>query len=214
LQQLPSNLATGSKEKLQGLLRQLNRVFQEAAERLRLFAADSRAGKSKGTSASKAKTDVDTANPNPRSPDDDPNLKKTPANDSTAAKNLLPTSNGKWDGPSGESGWISDKPEILAITKGEPIPFTNQRPDFSKWSVDDIVMEPGELNGDHPHDRRAAIKKFIQRGKWKNMDEAIEWLNERSLAIHHAENNKIEMIPLELNKLTHTGAAADFRRQK
>jgi hypothetical protein len=125
----------------------------------------------------------------------------------------LPTSNGKWDGPSGESGWISDKPEILAITKGEPIPFTNQRPDFSKWSVDDIVMEPGELNGDPSHDRRLAINKFIKRGKWKNTDEADQWLRDNRIAIHHAGSYKMQLIPRDLNLLKHTGEAADLRRK-
>jgi hypothetical protein len=123
----------------------------------------------------------------------------------------LPTSNGKWAGPEGESGWISDKPEVIAITKGEPIPYKNQRPNFSKWAVDEISMEPGELNGEHKHDRRVAINKFIRKGKWETTSEADQWLRDNRMSIHHAGNHKMQLIPKDLNDVKHTGEAADLR---
>src|SRR5262249_42944156 len=44
----------------------------------------------------------------------------------------LPVSHGRWSGTRGESLWYSDRPEVIAITGGEGVPYRNGYPVFSK----------------------------------------------------------------------------------
>jgi hypothetical protein len=195
------------------LFARMKGVFNDAAERLRLFAKRKEPTKPSQPAAAPTSPDVNTPAA-PPTPDRPPGRPAGEPPSSSSRKTLLPTSNGKWDGPKGESGWISDKPEILAITKGEPIPYKNQRPDFSEWVVEEIEFEPGELTGDHGKDRTSALAKLVAAGRFKSRDEAKQWLLNENLAIHHETTTKMQLIPKPLNDLKHTGSASDLRNQK
>jgi hypothetical protein len=64
-------------------------------------------------------------------------------------KGRLPKTKREWvEGTPGNGLWKSNKPEVNAITNNEPIPFTNGRPDFSKWKVGDDLKVDGMTGAD------------------------------------------------------------------
>lgn len=127
----------------------------------------------------------------------------------------LPT-NGQWTGEPGNSGWFSDDPEVQAITQGEPIPFRDGRADFTKWSKLSVNFRPGELTGIWEQDYRTALKALDASGNpdIQAAGSAQDFLNENGLAVHHATDTCIQLVPSALNRLIpHIGGAADLRYQ-
>jgi hypothetical protein len=198
---------------ISSLFARMKSVFEDAAERLRIFAKGKQPAKPRQPSAAPTSPDVNTPAA-PPTPDKSPDRPSAEPPTSSSRKNLLPKSNGKWDGPEGESGWLSDNPEVLAITKGKPVPFRNQRPVFTEWAVEEIDFEPGELTGDHGKDRRKALARLVSAGKFRSTDDVNAWLRSRDLTIHHHTETKMQVIPAPLNKLSHTGSASHLRNQK
>ncbi|MEM6295413.1 MAG: RHS repeat-associated core domain-containing protein [Myxococcota bacterium] len=129
------------------------------------------------------------------------------------AVNRLPRSNGRWQGLPGDGKWYSTNPEVLKVTKGEPIVFKNGRPDFSPWAVDTLPFEPGVLTGKKSDFGKVYAKMAAERKDLKNAKAAQEWLKQNNLTPHHKTETVIELIPTPLHGNTaHTGAAADLRR--
>ena len=63
----------------------------------------------------------------------------------TSARARLPR-NGHWTDPTkpGNSGWMSNDPQVNAITGGQPIQFVNGRPDLTPWSKMSVNFQPGD----------------------------------------------------------------------
>ncbi|MCR4387004.1 MULTISPECIES: T7SS effector LXG polymorphic toxin [Bacillus amyloliquefaciens group] len=124
----------------------------------------------------------------------------------------LPRNHGKWEGTPGNGKWHSDRPDVNAVTKGEPVTFIDGRPIFTPWSKGTIKFKPGELKGtkkDFP-----AVYKRIQKMKgFKTQKEAEKWLKEVvRLTPHHLDNNTIQLIPMDLHgNIPHVGSASDLR---
>ncbi|MBU8803443.1 HNH endonuclease [Bacillus subtilis] len=124
----------------------------------------------------------------------------------------LPRNHGSWEGTPGNGKWYSDKPEVNAVTKGEPVTFIEGRPIFTPWSKGTIKFKPGELKGtkkDFP-----AVYKRIQKMKgFKTQKEAEKWLKEVvRLTPHHLDNTTIQLIPMDLHgNIPHVGSASDLR---
>ncbi|ODB63021.1 T7SS effector LXG polymorphic toxin [Bacillus velezensis] len=124
----------------------------------------------------------------------------------------LPRNHGRWEGTPGNGKWHSDRPDVNAVTKGEPVTFIDGRPIFTPWSKGTIKFKPGELKGtkkDFP-----AVYKRIQKMKgFKTQKEAEKWLKEVvRLTPHHLDNNTIQLIPMDLHgNIPHVGSASDLR---
>ncbi|MCY7902140.1 T7SS effector LXG polymorphic toxin [Bacillus inaquosorum] len=132
--------------------------------------------------------------------------------ESANPRTRLPRNHGRWEGTPGNGKWYSDKPEVNAVTKGEPVTFIDGRPIFTPWSKGTIKFKPGELKGtkkDFP-----AVYKRIQKMKgFKTQKEAEKWLKEVvRLTPHHLDNTTIQLIPMDLHgNIPHVGSASDLR---
>ncbi|MED4659535.1 T7SS effector LXG polymorphic toxin [Bacillus subtilis] len=132
--------------------------------------------------------------------------------ESANPRTRLPRNHGRWEGTPGNGKWYSDKPEVNAVTKGEPVAFIDGRPIFTPWSKGTIKFKPGELKGtkkDFP-----AVYKRIQKMKgFKTQKEAEKWLKEVvRLTPHHLDNTTIQLIPMDLHgNIPHVGSASDLR---
>ncbi|MGG0052761.1 T7SS effector LXG polymorphic toxin [Bacillus atrophaeus] len=132
--------------------------------------------------------------------------------ESANPRTRLPRNHGRWEGTPGNGKWYSDKPEVNAVTKGEPVTFIDGRPIFTPWSKGTIKFKPGELKGtkkDFP-----GVYKRIQKMKgFKTQKEAEKWLKEVvRLTPHHLDNTTIQLIPMDLHgNIPHVGSASDLR---
>jgi hypothetical protein len=133
----------------------------------------------------------------------------------TSPRARLPSAKtGTWQGEIGNSGWLSNNPEVIAITGGTPIPFVDGRPDFTRWSRLSINFEPGELTGYHGADVALTHAALAKSGN-PDVEAAgspAEYLKANGLTPHHATDTCIQLVPEALNRIVqHIGSAADIR---
>jgi filamentous hemagglutinin len=129
----------------------------------------------------------------------------------------IPAADGQWTGEVGNSGWMSSKPEVQAITKGEPVPFKDGYPDFSKWKVAEVEIP--RVTGEYRADFKAADEIFARQRGWlkpngePNRAAAESYRTDNGLTWHHVQNsNRLELVPAKLNnKVPHTGSASQAR---
>jgi hypothetical protein len=129
----------------------------------------------------------------------------------------IPAADGQWTGEVGNSGWMSSKPEVRAITKGEPVPFKDGYPDFSKWKVGEVQLET--VTGIDSVDRAAANKVFAEQRGWlkpngkPNAAASEKYRKDNNLTWHHVQNsNRLELVPKPLNRnIPHSGSASQAR---
>ncbi|VFS51563.1 HNH endonuclease [Budvicia aquatica] len=123
----------------------------------------------------------------------------------------LPRTNGHWEGEPGNGNWYSDLPEVNEVTGGEPIPFKNGRPDFSKWSFSDIEFEPGLLDGSN-RDFSAVYVKVKDAMSLPTNNSARNYLRSKGITPHHLSDTVIQLLPTKLHgKIPHIGSASDMR---
>ncbi|WP_017696905.1 T7SS effector LXG polymorphic toxin [Bacillus subtilis] len=124
----------------------------------------------------------------------------------------LPRTKGRWEGTPGNGKWYSDKPEVNAVTKGEPVVFKDNRPIFTPWAKGTIKFKKGELTGENS-DFAKVYKRIKKMKGFKTQAEAEDWLKYTAkLTPHHLDNNTIQLIPTALHKnVPHIGSASDLR---
>ncbi|MGK9160847.1 T7SS effector LXG polymorphic toxin [Bacillus subtilis] len=124
----------------------------------------------------------------------------------------LPRTKGRWEGTPGNGKWYSDKPEVNAVTKGEPVVFKDNRPIFTPWSKGTIKFKKGELTGENS-DFAKVYKRIKKMKGFKTQAEAEDWLKYTAkLTPHHLDNKTIQLIPTALHKnVPHIGSASDLR---
>jgi len=133
----------------------------------------------------------------------------------SSPRSRLPT-NGRWTGDPGNSGWLSNDPEVQAVTRGEPIRFRDGRADFTKWSRLSLNFRPGALTGIPPKDHTTALQALDASGNpdIHAVGSAEKFLRNNRLAVHHATDTCIQLVPDVLNRrVAHIGSAADIRYQ-
>ncbi|MFF0860063.1 T7SS effector LXG polymorphic toxin, partial [Bacillus velezensis] len=131
---------------------------------------------------------------------------------STNPRTRLPRTKGRWEGTPGNGKWYSDKPEVNAVTKGEPVEFVNNRPIFTPWSKGTIRFKDGELTG-KDSDFALVYKRIKKLKGFKTQGEAEDWLKYTAkLTPHHLDHTTIQLIPTALHKnVPHIGSASDLR---
>jgi filamentous hemagglutinin len=130
----------------------------------------------------------------------------------------IPASEGRWTGEVGNSGWVSSKPEVRAITKGEPVPFKEGFPDFSQWKVGEVKL--AKISGNHKSDFNIADKLYAQQRGWFKPNGEPDLARVRQLRRsegltwhHHQDLTTMELVPRALNNnICHTGGAALAKR--
>ncbi|QHZ46944.1 T7SS effector LXG polymorphic toxin [Bacillus sp. NSP9.1] len=123
----------------------------------------------------------------------------------------LPRNHGRWEGTPGNGKWYSDKPEVIAVTKGEPVVFKDGRPDFTPFSRGKITFEKGELNGGR-EDFSKVYEKIMEVKGFRTKAEAKDWLKEKGLTPHHLDDVTIQLVPTDLHgNIPHIGSASDLR---
>jgi len=128
------------------------------------------------------------------------------------ARTRLPRTGGRWEGEPGNGKWYSDNPEIKEIIGEKPVEFIKGRPDFSPWSKGSFKFKPGELNGDNTNDFGLVYDKIKEIKDFKTQQQAIDWLNEKDVTLHHSSPTEIQLIPTKLHKnVPHIGSASDLR---
>ncbi|WP_411680968.1 HNH endonuclease [Clostridium thailandense] len=126
-------------------------------------------------------------------------------------RSRLPKSKGRWQGERGNGKWYSDKSEANKITGGDPVEFTNGRPNFTPWSKGSLKFKPGQLKGTQ-EDFDLVYEKLKEIKKFKSKNEAQNWLREKGLTPHHKDGTTIELIPTDLHgNVPHIGSASDLR---
>jgi len=123
----------------------------------------------------------------------------------------IPKTDGSWDGTPGNSNWFSDNSKVLAITKGEGVPFKDGLPNFDKWSQGDLKidnMTGGKKDFDLVHEHLKDV------GGLKSKAEAQRFLKQNGLTAHHHPDMKtIQLIPSDLhNNVPHEGGASKLRK--
>jgi DNase/tRNase domain of colicin-like bacteriocin len=131
----------------------------------------------------------------------------------------IPSSSGNWNGKVGESGWLSNKPEVIAVTGGKPVPFKKGFPIFDKWKVGEVKLP--NMKGNHDTDFKNADKLFAKKVGWFKKDgvtpdgKRVEKLRDtQKLTWHHHEDmTTMQLVPADLNnKVSHTGGASFVKR--
>ncbi|WP_178082610.1 RHS repeat-associated core domain-containing protein, partial [Pseudomonas sp. FW126-L8] len=127
----------------------------------------------------------------------------------------LPRNQGRWGadgkGKPGESPWYSDIPEVNEVTKGEPIPFVNGRPDFSQWSKGTVKFKPGVLDGTD-QDFKKVYERLKKDRNLRSANAARLLLRKAELTPHHLDKETIQLIPTGLHgNIPHIGSASDMR---
>jgi YD repeat-containing protein len=121
----------------------------------------------------------------------------------------LPKTNGEWTGVPGDSGWMSSKPSVVAITGSESIPFNKGFPDFSKWAQGEFKFD--NLTGTGKdfglvHDAIAQEFGLGSRTAAQNL------LRQMDLTPHHVQDGvTIQLVPRPLNQIPHIGGASLLR---
>lgn len=118
--------------------------------------------------------------------------------------------NGSWSGGErGKSEWSSTKPEVLEVTKGEPVPYEDGHPRFDKWMKDSIEIEG--MNGSQ-RDMRMADDAYAKKMGFKAGSEVKMWRDEEGLTWHHHEDGKtMQLIPRGVHRISHKGGASMLR---
>ncbi|WP_412677803.1 T7SS effector LXG polymorphic toxin [Bacillus swezeyi] len=123
----------------------------------------------------------------------------------------LPRTHGRWEGVPGNGKWYSDKPKVVAVTKGEPVVFKDGRPDFTPFSRGKITFEKGQLNGGRG-DFTKVYEKIMKVKGFRTKTEAKDWLKEKGLTPHHLDDVTIQLVPTDLHgNVPHIGSASDLR---
>ncbi len=133
----------------------------------------------------------------------------------------IPSSDGEWTGKIGESGWKSNKPEVIAVTGGKEVPFKKGYPVFDEWvrKIDGIKGEIKlpKMKGNHDTDFSDADKLFAKKLGWFKKDgvtldgRRTEQLRETQNLTwhHHQDKTTMQLVPKDLNnKVPHTGGAS------
>jgi hypothetical protein len=123
----------------------------------------------------------------------------------------LPRTQGRWEGKPGNGKWYSTKSKVLKVTKGEPIEFQDNRPNFKPWSEGSLKFKKGELDGTKS-DYNKVYKYMKDNYGFKSNNEAKNWLRENGLTPHHLSDTEIQLVPTDLNNgIPHIGSASDMR---
>lgn len=122
---------------------------------------------------------------------------------------------GHWKNKETMNVWVSDVPEVNAITKGKGIHFVGsgdkKMPDFTPWSRGSVKFAKGALTGDDEHDFNLFYEKLAKRRGWKK-SEARKYVKRNGLTLHHVGCNELQMVPTALHEnVAHTGTASMIR---
>lgn len=127
----------------------------------------------------------------------------------------LPRTEGRWLGERGNSDWQSNRASVNAQTGNQPVPFRNGFPDFSQWSRGEVRL-PNMRGTDA--DFREADRLFARQQRWFQQDgtpdgDRVRVMRERGNMVwhHHQDERRMQLIPRELNRLSHLGGAAMSR---
>jgi DNase/tRNase domain of colicin-like bacteriocin len=130
----------------------------------------------------------------------------------------IPSSDGSWNGKVGESGWLSTKPKVIAVTGGKPVPFKNGFPIFDKWKVGEVKLP--KMKGNHGSDFDEADKLYAKTKGWfkangkEDGGKVALMRKENGLTWHHHEDmTTMQLVPADLNNnISHTGGASFVKR--
>lgn len=127
----------------------------------------------------------------------------------------MPRRHGEWDGTRGNSGWKSDKPEVNEITNGQPVPYRNGYPDYSRWSRGEVKID---MTGKNGVDRARADEVFAKQRGWTKPNgepdtrQAAKYRQQNELVWHHVEDGRtMQLVPKPLNDIPHSGGASIVR---
>ena len=148
-----------------------------------------------------------------------PGKGKPNINPPTPRKPRLPEKDGHWLGDRGNSEWVSNKPDVNRYTGGEPVPFNNNYPDFSKWSQKDVKIP--NMTGDNGPDFRAADKilardkGLLKKDGTPNVAAAERYRRNNKLTWHHHQDGTtMQLVPEDLHgNIPHTGGGSLSRNK-
>jgi uncharacterized protein DUF4157 len=134
-----------------------------------------------------------------------------------------PVKHGKWLHERGDSGWIDERPEVIRVVgrakngEANPIMFRSGVVDFSPWSRGEFPVAglDGIRGGGDMKKIRLVIADRQQLAVGKSDSArtaaALDWLRTvddgfggKGLVPHHAGGNKVQLIPKDLHKVSHT----------
>jgi hypothetical protein len=124
--------------------------------------------------------------------------------------NRLPRTKGKWEsGVPGDGAWKSDIAEVNAVTKNEPIPFSNGYPDFSKWSQGKVEL-PNMKGTDSDFGAADALWAKQHPDQFKSAADVERFRQGQELTWHHHQDGKtMQLIPTPLHgNIPHAGGAS------
>jgi hypothetical protein len=129
----------------------------------------------------------------------------------------IPASDGRWTGPVGNSGWVSDLAEVQAITNGKPVPFKDGFPVFKEWALGEVKLS--KMKGNRTTDFRDADALFAEQKGWlkdgvPDIKKVEQFREAEKLTWHHLEDKStMQLVPQALNnRIPHTGGASLVKR--
>lgn len=140
----------------------------------------------------------------------EPSPAPTPADRPESRAPGGPRSPGKWEEINGERYYTPDEPERFGLKPGERVPFRNGSLDFSQWAEREFEVPNMTGKDDRSIVHRAMLDRFPN--EFATRASVIDFLSVHHLAIHHLRGGaRIQLIPSNLHKLSHSGGAADLR---
>lgn len=126
-------------------------------------------------------------------------------------KARIPRKNGTWSAEPGNSDWYSNKTAVLDITGGEGVPFRNNFPNFTKWSLGDFKVDG--LTGRNGKDFSLTHEVMMKELNFSSKKSVKEWLKDNKITLHHHQDGKtIQLIPYKLHSnIPHSGGASSLR---
>lgn len=105
------------------------------------------------------------------------------------------------------------------MTNGEAIPFSNGRPNFSKWVKGEVEIN---VIGDNNKDFGAADKAFAIQQNWlkkngqPNASDSERYRKSNKLTWHHNEDGMtMQLVPTDLHaNIPHEGGASKVRNSQ
>ena len=123
---------------------------------------------------------------------------------------------GRWTNPArpGNSGWISNKPTVIAETGGKPVQFRENYAKFTPFAREKYNFK--DLTGNNNHDFAKAYKAIAEKHGMPNPSAAKTWLADNGLMLEHNPNGvTLEVLRANLHNsgpgITHAGGASNLR---
>ncbi len=134
--------------------------------------------------------------------------------------------NGGWDGEPGNSSWLPDTLDAVSATKGKPIEYIDNKPDFTPFAEDQVSIGKMSNKKNNADDFTAAREALMDKypGRWNDEAHVKQWetaqgkdnwgnsLDYRQTWHHEPDGKTMTLVPTVIHEAAqHAGGASAAR---